>query len=169
MKKQRPTIPVFEWKLAVHLEATRKIQNQEGTPAYECKCEWCQSWSSSYMELLPNDIQEQLIRVGIQIESPTDLYQFESSEDYSSIRVIYHAVGKIISGLNQWQNNELGKALLYTEIKKNPYLSLVVFPQKQSFDPSPKLEDRDTGELIRIDFRLWMPNKSFLTPTNTAR
>ncbi len=160
MKKQRPTIPVSEWKLATHLEATRDIQNQEGTPAHGCDCEWCLNWKSCYKELLPKELQEQLLRVGIQLENPTDLYQFESNENGSSIRVVYHAVGKILSGPNQWQNNEIGKILMYQTIREEPYLSLVVFPQSQSFDASPELKDKNAGVLIRIDFRLNVPSSN---------
>ena len=158
MKKQRPTIPVCEWKLAIHLEATRDIQNQEGTPAHGCECEWCVIWKSCYEEILPEELRSQLSRVGIKLENPTDLYQYDSKENGASIRVVYHAVGKILSGPNQWKQNEIGEILMYQEIREEPYLSLVVFPQNQSFDPAPTLKDDTTGDLIRIDFRLTMPS-----------
>ena len=161
MKKQRPTIPVSEWKLATHLEATRDIQNQEGTPAHGCECEWCLNWKSCYKELLPKELQDQLLRVGIQLENPTDLYQYDSNKNGSSIRVVYHAVGKVLSGPNQWQNNEMDKMLMYQKIREEPYLSLVVFPQSQSFDPSPVLKDGAAGDLIRIDFRLNVSSSYF--------
>ena len=164
MKKQRPTIPISEWKIAAHLEATRNIQNQEGTPAHGCECEWCLNWKSCYKELLPVELQEQLLRIGLQLGNPTDLYQFDSNEHSSSIRVVYHAIGKILSGPpNQWQNNEVGKMLMYQTIREEPYLSLVVFPQSQSFDPSPVLKDKAAGDLIRIDFRLSVPSSYIKT------
>ncbi|MFK8067366.1 MAG: hypothetical protein AB8D52_03895 [Gammaproteobacteria bacterium] len=119
MKKQRPTIPIYEWKVAVHLEASRKIQNQKGTPANGCDCKWCKSWRANYKELLPDDLQEQLLRVGIQLDHPTDLYKFENNEECFSFRVIFHFVGKFISGPNQWKNNEMGKMLMYRNVKKN--------------------------------------------------
>jgi len=31
--KRRPTIPFFEWRIAVHLERTKEIQNISGMPA----------------------------------------------------------------------------------------------------------------------------------------
>ena len=158
MKKQRPTIPISEWKLAINLETTRDIQNQEGTPAHGCECEWCLAWKAVYKELLPEALQEQLLRVGIELENPTDLYQFEKNENSSAVRVVYHAVGKILSGPNQWKYNELGKVLMYQTIRENPYLSLIVFPQSHSFDASPELRDEKSGELIRIDFRLNIPS-----------
>ena len=168
MKKQRPTIPVSEWKLATHLEATRDLQNQEGTPAHGCECEWCLNWKSVYKELLPKELQEQLLRVGIQLENPTDLYKFESNENGSAIRVVYHAVGKILSGPNQWQNHEIGKTLMYQTIREEPCLSLVVFPQSQSFDASPVFEDKEAGDLIRIDFRINVPS-SYVSASKVAK
>ncbi len=158
MKKQRSTLSVAAWKLSTHIEATRDIQNQEGTPAYGCECEWCMYWKSVYEELLPEEIQEQLLRVGIQIENPTDLYQFRINKNSSAIRVVYHAVGKILSGSNQSQKSEVGKILTYQTIRDEPYLSLAVFPQSQSFDASPELKDKMAGDLIRIDFRLDVPS-----------
>lgn len=168
MKKQRPTIPVSEWKLAIHRDATRDIQNQEGTPAHGCECEWCLNWKTCFKKLLPKELQEQLLRVGIELENPTDLYQFDINQNNSFIRVVYHAVGKILSGPNQWQNNEMGNMLMYQTIREEPYLSLVVFPQRQSIDASPALKDKKSGDLIRIDFRLNVPPR-YVSASKSAK
>lgn len=154
MKKQRPTIPISEWKVAVHLEATREIQNQKGMPAYGCECEWCVNWKHCLYDVLPKEMIEQLTRIGVQLEHPTELYKFDSTKNGSSIRVVFHAVGKILSGPNQWTANEMGEMLMYRPIRKQPYLSLVVFPQSQYFGDAPVLKNSLAGDLLRIDFRL---------------
>jgi hypothetical protein len=159
MNKQRPTIPISEWKVAVHLDATRKIQNQKGIPAYGCECEWCRKLKNCFAEILPKELREQLTRVGIELLNPTDLYKYSDSQNGSSIRVVFHAVGKILSGPNQWTINEMGEMLMYHTVRDKPYLSLVVFPQSQSFDEAPIFKDQKAGELVRIDFRLVIPNE----------
>ncbi|WP_105168165.1 hypothetical protein [Pseudoalteromonas sp. T1lg23B] len=159
MKKQRPTIPIAEWKLATHLEATREIQNQKGVPAYGCDCEWCFNWKHCLKVLLPEELQGQLTRVGVELDHPTDLYKYESDENGSSIRVVYHAVGKILEGPNQWKSTDMGEMLMYSTIREQPYLSLVVFPQSQSHDEAPVLKNTSAGELVRIDLRLAIPNE----------
>ena len=153
----RAEIPIAEWKLAVDLEATRAIQNQEGTPAFNCDCEWCSSWCRSYKHLLPIDLQEQLVRVGIDIEHPIDLYKYDSNDDEVCLRVIFHAAGKVLSGPNQWISDEFGRSLLYISLRKEPFLSIVVIPQRESFESAPVLEGSNGGELIQIDFRLGFP------------
>jgi hypothetical protein len=159
MKKQRPTIPISEWKVATHLAATRDIQNQKGVPAYGCDCEWCINWKHCLSEILPKELQEQLTRIGVELEHPTDLYKYDTKENGSSIRVVYHAVGKILNGPNQWTSNDMGEMLMYRTVRDEPYLSLVVFPQSQSSDEAPILKDSSAGELVRIDFRLVIPNE----------
>ncbi|HAS8156417.1 hypothetical protein [Vibrio vulnificus] len=159
MKKQRPTIPIAEWKLATHLEATREIQNQKGVPAYGCDCEWCFKWKRSLTVLLPKDLQEQLTRAGVELAHPTDLYKFDSDKSGACIRVVYHAVGKILEGPNQWTSTSTGEILMYSTIREQPYLSLVVFPQSQSYDKCPVLKNTSSGDLVRIDFRLVIPNE----------
>lgn len=167
MKKQRPTIPIAELKLATHLEATRQIQNQKGVPAYGCYCEFCFYWKHSLKIVLPEELQHQLTRVGVELEHPTELYEFESDEIGSCIRVVYHVVGKILEGPCQWKSTELGKMLMYFTIRKQPYLSLVVLPQSLSHDKAPVLNNEFAGELVRIDLRLVIPNEVMLNNVPT--
>ena len=159
MKKQRPTIPIADWKLAIHLEATREIQNQKVVPAYNCDCEWCFNWRCCLKVVLPKELRQQLTRIGVELEHPTDLYQFQSDHGGASIRVVYHAVGKILEGPNQWKSTDIGEMLMYSTIRETPYLSLVVFPQSQFHDISPVLSNTSAGELVRIDFRLVIPSE----------
>ena len=157
MKKQRPTIPLFEWKLAVDLEATRSIQNQEGTPAYQCDCYWCSKWKDIAKDLLPENTLNQLIRIGIDIDHPTELYEFREAEGYNSLCVVYHSVGEILSGPAPWkQDSNLGNVMMYKTVREKPFTSLLIYPQKQLSDPVPRFEGKE-GELVRIDFRLDVP------------
>ena len=155
MKKQRPTIPISEWRVSIHLEETRNIQNQPGTPAHACDCEWCKKWKVCCEEVMPEEIKKELLRVGIELKHPTDLYKYQDNEHGNYLRVVYHAVGKILGGPNQWRDGlGQGKALTYHTIRENPFVSLVVFPQSQSFDESPIFENKAEGDLLRVDFRL---------------
>lgn len=160
MKRQRPTIPLANWKLAVDIEATRGIQNQKGVPAFECSCEWCSKWKHCYKKLLPIELQTQLERVGIQLEHPTDLYKYENSASGVGIRVTFHAVGRILEGSNQFRDTEFGEALQYSTIRTDPYISLVVLPQEKSHEASPTLQGSTESELICIDFRLGIPSEA---------
>ena len=159
MKKQRPTISISEWKLAVHLEATSKVQRDPLNPAFQCGCVECIGWLSCYEEILPVEVIRELKRVGIDLEYPTDLYKYKKSEAGSFIRVVYHVVGKILEGPNQWIDGRDGRSLCYQTMNETPFLSIVVFPQKQSFDHSPEFKPGLDGELIRIDLRLLLPSK----------
>lgn len=157
-KRLRPTIALADWTLAVHLEATRKIQNQKSVPAYGCDCKWCALWRRSFDSVLPQELKEQLRRVGVDLEHPTDVYEYDVCADGSSIRVLYHAVGKILNGVNVWVDTELGKTLHYSTLRASPFLSLVVVPQKQVHTSAPVLEDMSAGDLLCIDLRLNIPH-----------
>lgn len=157
MKKLRPTIPVDKWKLAVNLESTRQIQNQKGTPAYGCECKSCANWRASLDEVIPTQLREEMTRVGINLKCPTDLYEFESNNGQSSIRVLFHAVGKILSGPNQWKATEFGKSLLYSTVSFEPNVALVVIAQNESLEQAPVFQKSANGELIQIDLRVQLP------------
>lgn len=158
-KNLRPTIPLSEWRIATHLEATKGIQNQPDTPAYMCQCEYCSIWAESSEDILPTELNGQLQRLGINPTKPTDLYSYDSSAEGTSIRVVYHVVGKILSGPASWSEHpEMGTMLQYKELRNSPYLSLVVLPQKDSVDQSsPVLNSTGHGDLIRLDLRLDIP------------
>ena len=168
MKKRRPTIPIGEWKLAVHLEATRKIQNQKGIPANDCDCDLCTGWKNSLDQVFPDDIIKNLTRIGIEPKCPTDFNKYGENETGESLRVIYHAVGKILSGPNQFRTDDLGGSLIYHPVRIEPRLSLVVIPQKQSYVYAPIIDDASAGMLICIDFRLVMPHKMSASPDSNG-
>jgi hypothetical protein len=170
-KNIRPTIPISEWRIATHLEATKALQNQSGTPAYNCQCEWCQIWAECSSHILPAELKSQLERFGIEPTDPTDLYRFDSSAESVSIRIVYHAVGKILSGPACWSEHpEVGAMLQYKELRKSPYLSMVVLVQKDSVDQSsPEHHSTGHGDLIRLDFRLEIPENKQRKPNKSKQ
>lgn len=155
----RPTLPIQDWRIAVHLGATQAIQNQPGTPAYKCECIWCQNWKRIAQKILPSDLNAQLQRFGIQPDHPTDLYVFEKSNESAYCSITYHVVGKLLSGPAAWRDDEkLGPILMYREVRSSPqYLSIVVLPHRQAHCPGPVFEDKSAGELVQIDLRLQVP------------
>ncbi|WP_330961043.1 hypothetical protein [Photobacterium sp. 53610] len=165
MKKLRPTIPVAEWKLAIHLQATLNLQNQPGVPADGCLCAWCARWKACWRQVLPENLQAQLNRAGVDLTHPTDVYAFGADENEPSIRVIYHAVGKVLDGPNPWQRTETGKRFMYRTLRQEPHVAFLVYPQRQSDIQAPVLKDRSAGELICFDFRLALPNQVSQAPT----
>ncbi|GAA78354.1 hypothetical protein P20495_0845 [Pseudoalteromonas sp. BSi20495] len=48
---------------------------------------------------------------------------------------------------------------MYHTVRKEPFLSLVVFPQCKSFDEAPTLKNTAAGDLVRIDIRLEIPTE----------
>jgi hypothetical protein len=157
MKKRRPTIPLFLWKLAVNTESTKQIQNHSSSPAHNCECEWCLLWRNQVEELLPDTIKEQLLRIGIDLNRPSELYKFGQDIDHYSMRVIYHLVGKVLSGPIQRIDKDGDKFLTYQTVRKVPYFSLNVIPENQSLEYCPKLNDSSAGDVIIVDFRLDVP------------
>ena len=154
MKKQRPTIPVHKWKLAINLESTRLIQNQKGTPVYGCECESCINWKANLDDVLPIKLKKEMVRVGINLKCPTDLYEFKSNKGQPNIRVLYHAVGKILSGPNQWKATEHGRSLTFDTVRNEPHLAMAVLAQNESLEQAPSFQKSFDGELLQIDLRL---------------
>ncbi|MDO6707296.1 hypothetical protein [Photobacterium sp. 1_MG-2023] len=91
--------------------------------------------------------------------SPTDLYCNVQDEQSASIRVIFHAVGKMLSGPAPWRYTESGRALMYREIQSEPFVSVLVYPQRLSATKAPALEHFRAEELICIDLRMTCPNE----------
>ena len=117
MKKQRPTIPIDVWKIAVNLEHTQNVQKDTKAPAFNCGCKLCKNWKASYKTLLPEGFYNQLSRSCIDLEYPTELYEFEKKNHGSHIRVQFHIVGKILDGPQTVQKTNSGRQLFYKEIR----------------------------------------------------
>lgn len=159
MKQRRPTIPISQWRIALNFEETSKVQNQKGTPAHGCSCESCEYWRLTYSSILPEQILEQLLRLGIGIDTPSDVYEHGEEEDGRAFRVIFHVVGKFLSGSEYYKYDELldRNLLNYQILRDRPYFSIVVLPHSESYDVAPEYKKNKDGELITIDMRLSIP------------
>lgn len=152
----RPSIPLSNWRIAVDLEATKRAQNQEGLPAVGCTCWLCNKWSSVWSSAFPSSLQEQLSRLRIDVAHPSDLYAYKEVPGGAHCRVIYHVVGKILSGPVAWrEDNEYGRVRVYHSVEgATSALGLTVIPSSQTFDARPQVEGASSGEILQVDFRL---------------
>lgn len=156
--KLRPTISLDEWKIATHLEASRRVQQHPDAPATGCECLCCRNWRLLANATLPEEIKQQLLRFGIEIERPSDAYAFEQDSEGAHCRIVYHAVGKILSGpVVVIEDPKFGRTVNYREVRAHPHLlSLAVLPSRQTFDQGPGLDDSSAGDLLQFDFRLYV-------------
>jgi len=152
----RPTVAIGEWRVAVDLDEAGSIQNQPGTPAFGCSCAWCENWPQLWPRVFPADLVEQLRRLRIDLSHPSDLYGYSESPRGAECRVIYHTVGKILSGPNVWiEDPQLGKVFYYARLREAPELiTLAVVPARETRDDRPNFDGRD---LLQVDFRLFVP------------
>jgi hypothetical protein len=154
----RPTIPLANWRIAVNLSATQSVQNQPGQPAYGCRCRWCANWSRGWTSAFPSDVHQQLERLCIDIAHPSELYAFEEAPGGAHCRVIYHVVGKLLSGPAVWhEDTNLGKTLVYHPIgEAKTSIGLAVIPCSQTWEMHPQSDQVSRSELLQIDFWLFV-------------
>ncbi|TQV76858.1 hypothetical protein FLL45_02565 [Aliikangiella marina] len=159
MNKLRPTIPIANWKVALNIEESQKVQNQESVPAFNCDCESCEHWRKMYEKVLPEGILLELKRLGINLDTPSDAYEHGSGEDGRHFRIIFHIVGRILSGPEAYRcEQQIDSSVLnYQVTRETPYFSIVVLPYAESYDKGPIYEKSKKGELITIDMRLSIP------------
>jgi len=162
MKKRRPTVPISDWRISLNLEESAKVQNHEANPAYNCKCESCEYWRKAHKNILPESLLNELIRLGINLSTPADVYEFGEDENGKEFRVIFHVVGKIMNGPESALFNEqAGRPLLHYKILRDePYLSIAVMASSESYDASPEYEKNSEGDLLTVDMRLTIPEYS---------
>ncbi|MFC3192746.1 hypothetical protein ACFODZ_00705 [Marinicella sediminis] len=153
---RRPTIPFAQWKLAVDLKATRKLQNQAGMPAFGCACDVCADWKKLYKKIIPGQMSEQLNRIGVDQQHPTDIYAFMESENDRAIRVLFHFIGKILSGpgAQTFCNKVHGQIMNYVPQGYENFFSIMVLPANQSFETAPRRSDGSHDQVVCIDMRL---------------
>jgi hypothetical protein len=156
--RRRPTIPFFQWRIAVHLEQTKQIQNQPGMPAYQCQCELCSSWKHLHSKIFPPQTIKELQRLGVQLDAPNELYGDQPGKEKRDVRVVYHIVGKILSGPeNTIFHNLLGDQIQnYVTIRNEPWLSVRVLNANEAFVPYPAIDNAKDGDVIALDFRFQM-------------
>jgi hypothetical protein len=160
----RPTVAIGQWRIAVDLIAASSIQNRPGTPAFGCTCSWCESWSRVWPRVFPAALVEQLQRLRIDLSHPTDLYGYSEGADGAECRVIFHTVGKILSGPTVWvEDSEPGSVFCYTTLRAAPEsISLAVVPARQTWDDRPNFDGRD---VVQVDFRLFVPTERDISTT----
>ena len=160
----RPTIPLALWRIAVDLAATQSVQNQPGLPAFGCSCQWCNHWKGVWSSVFPVDVREQLERLCIDVAHPSDVYVSDEIPAGVYCRVIYHLVGRLLSGPPAWrEQGRLGKILVYHALNGAPVdLGLVVVPSSQTGDAEPQVRDAAARDLLQIDFRLFVPRAEAL-------
>jgi hypothetical protein len=112
-----------------------------------------------YKSILPENVLAELTRLGVNISAPADNYEQGSEEVGRHFRVIFHIVGKILSGPEYYvHNDQIDRQVLnYRMTRKEPYFSIVVLPHSESYDTAPEYKKHAGGELITIDMRLTIP------------
>ena len=152
----RPTIPLDAWRIAVDLEATRAIQHQPGTPAHGCTCEPCRRWNDIAATVLPASLVDQLRRLGIAPERPTDLYVYHRDADGEHVRITFHVAGRLLSGPAVWSETDTIGAQLHYRALALPHqrIGLAVYPHPRMDASSPVLPAGCRSELIQIDIRM---------------
>jgi hypothetical protein len=157
----RPTIPLDAWRIAIDLETTRAIQHQRGTPAYKCGCTQCRRWRDIAATALPKPLFNQLRRLGITPERPTDVYAFHHDDNGEDYRITFHVAGKLLSGPVAWlETGRFGSELQYRDVAPAPnYIALAVFPHNITRYPAPTLPSASKSQLIHVDIRMRVPGK----------
>ena len=138
----RPTIPISQWKIAVDLEQTRKIQLHLKMQGNGCECKFCQNWRLVFNDIFPKYLSHQLTRLGICLQHPVNAYGNEPNDgQINNYRIWYYVVGKILSGPSTWlQREKFGDIRNYITLNESPdFLSLAIQYQDQFFDLAPEL------------------------------
>ncbi len=152
----RPTIPFSAWRIAVDLDATRTIRRQTGHPAENCTCADCMTWRNVASSAFPPSLDNGLLRLGIEKDKPTDLYVFGRTAQMADFRVIYHIVGRVLSGPAPWIKDIAQSTLHnYHVMQSEPtWIGLRVSTARDSYEYAPKSTKTTQGDVLCIDFRI---------------
>jgi hypothetical protein len=109
--------------------------------------------------ILPLELKAQIERFGIDVKHPTHLYAYEVMDGGAKCRILFHVVGKVLSGPVVFREHpKLGRVLHYKELGPPPRgVSLAVLPSRETTDSAPLLGDDSAGDLLQIDLRLFVP------------
>ena len=155
---RRPSLKVADWLIATHLKSTRALQDVSSYPAHNCGCNWCVSWKRSCTQILPENLLQELERVGIEPSRPVDLYRSSGDENSDQLRVVFCLVGVICSGPEAWiQHEKYGALRNYRTIQEEPFVSLVVHRHEDLTYEPPIEYCSDDGRYLLLDFRLNIP------------
>lgn len=152
----RPTIPLSHWRLAIDLDATRAVRETEERRTLGCPCKLCRNWARVYADVLPAEMQAQLRRVGIDPADPTDLTASERQPKGANYHVVFHCVGKILSGPAPTVIGEMGEMRDYRELRRDPSLWMTV-SHPVLYDSEPDWVTDRMKPLIIVQLRLAVP------------
>lgn len=155
----RPTIPLADWKLAVNLQQTEAVQRSKDAPAFQCSCEQCSMWRRHLEQLLPAQVLGQLRRLKIDVRHPFDVYEYGRSDQGVQLRVIFTAVGKILSGPASSVAGPDGSGMNYVALCNDPFVGLRVVTGSDAHNVPSLPPVLEKNHLIEIDFRLHVPAK----------
>jgi hypothetical protein len=126
----RPTIPLGPWRLAIDLERSRALNALETLPARGCECSACRLWADVGVDQLPDRFAEELRRVGIVPEEPSELYVVEGDTGPTGLRVTFHSVGRVLGGPAIMRESTAGDAgRHFASLPEAPNLTLAVCSQ----------------------------------------
>ena len=102
----------------------------------------CTMWRRIAPAAFPRALDEQLRRLGIEKDKPTDLYASPLNEQMLYYRVMFHVAGKLVSGPAAWVDGiEHGKMHNYHVVQSKPtWVGLRVSTVRASFEYAPKME-----------------------------
>lgn len=155
----RPTIPLADWKLAINLEQTEAVQVSKDAPAFQCSCEQCSIWRRHLEKLLPAQVVRQLRRLKIDVRHPFDAYEYARSDQGVQLRVIFTAVGKILSGPASSIAGPDGSGMNYMELRTDPFVGLRVVTGTEAHNVPSLTTVLEKNHFIEIDFRLHVPSR----------
>lgn len=110
-------------------------------------------------QTLPTALQQQLRRLGVTIEHPSDAYAVGPPDGAIRCRFIYLVVGKLLSGPTVIiEDPNLGYMQHYRRMGTSPSdLMISVLPSRHATRPEPLLNKLAVDELLQIDLRLCVP------------
>lgn len=113
-------------------------------------------WRRMAPRAFPHALDEQLHRLGIEKEKPTDLYVSFRDVQVLHYRVMFHVAGKILSGPSPWINGiEQGTMHNYHVVQSEPtWIGLRVSTVRDSFEYAPKMHKASMSDVLCVDFRL---------------
>lgn len=120
-------------------------------------------WRLHLEQLLPAQILGQLRRLKIDVRHPFDAYEYGRSDQGVQLRVIFTAVGKILSGPASSIVGPDGLGMNYVALRADPFVSLRVVTGTDAHNVPSQTTVSENNHLIEIDLRLHVPARILKT------
>lgn len=157
----RPTIPLGPWRLAIDLTASRAVNALQELPARGCSCDTCRLWEDARVTHLPESLQHELRRIGVEPARPSDVYILSDEDAYLGIRVSYHCVGRIVSGPPEFrQSPDSGTGRHYELLPETSNRASLAVAYQGSLSAMPPWADATMQPLIALDLYVQIPQGS---------